>query len=431
LRRIFIHVKHAKLRVGTLLSLLPALILLPVVSSQETETPTEPEPEAEVDLTVQEALADFDAAWNIISQDFYHPEFAGVDWEAAREEYRPRVESAENAQAAYEILATMVDSLGSESTGVVPPWEVPSAPDEPEDDEGPLLEYGGVGILLSRTTEGEILVLQVFRETPAEEAGALVGDIIVGVDDWRVEGEDAMDQVVSRVRGVVGTDVDLTLRDPDGEERTVTITRGRIDLRPSVEARVLESGAGYIRVPVLTEELVDEASRSLPNLLSTRNMILDLRGVSSGNLEAMSTLARWFLGSTQLGGFLTQGGAQALPFEQNAIAAYRNTMTVLTDPGTSGVPEILAAILSSYRRAGIVGGRTAGGMEFARVTELPTGGLLGVSVARYITPEGELAPSDGLDPDVPVELPDLATVRSGRDVYIEAAVEAMQDSPRW
>lgn len=392
--------------------------------------------DATVDLTIEQVLEDFDAAWQIVGEGFYDPEHRGIDWEATKGEYRARLEESDDPQAAYSLITEMVAQLGSPTTSVIPPWEVAPA-DEPDEanDEGsaaqPLLEYGGVGILLSQTTAGEVLVLQVFRETPAEEAGALIGDIIVGVDDWRVAGEDAMEQVVSRVRGVVGTDVELTLRDPDGMERSIEITRAQIDLRPSVEARVLENGTGYIRVPALTGTLVDEASKSLPTLLSSRNLILDLRSVSVGELDAMATLAQWFLGSAQLGGFLTAGGAQALPFREDAIAAYQRTMTVLTNDSTSGVPEMLASILSSYRRAGLVGGQTAGGVELSQVAELPNGGIIGIALARYIAPDGTLAPTAGLEPDVGVELPDLATVREGRDVYIEAAIEAMQNSPRW
>jgi C-terminal processing protease CtpA/Prc len=147
----------------------------------------------------------------------------------------------------------------------------------------------------------------------------------------------------------------------------------------------------------------------------------------------MTTVAQWFLGATGVGGFLTASGAQGLPFREDAVAVYQRPMVVLTDDRTSRVPEMLAHSLRVYRRAGLVGGQTAGAFEFGRPEPLPlpSGGVMGVAIARYVGPDGRLPSLEGLVPDIAVELPDLATLRSGRDVYIEAAIEVLESSPRW
>jgi carboxyl-terminal processing protease len=274
-------------------------------------------------------------------------------------------------------------------------------------------------------------VLQVFKDTPAEKAGVLVGDVITGVDSWRVTGADAMDQVTQRVRGVVGTKVTLTLRDPAGVERNVDIVRAQIDLRPSVDHRVIQGTIGYIRLPVLSKDLVDEASKALPGLLSTNGLILDLRSVGSGNLDQMVVVAQWFLGATHMGGFVSRQGPEAFPFNQDSNAAYTRPMVVLTNSRTYGIGEILAFLLRQYKRAGIVGEVSAGSFEIADEVNLPSGGLLDVAVARYVTGQGAILPLDGLTPDVKVDPPDLATLRAGRDVAIEKAVDTLRSNPRW
>jgi len=381
------------------------------------------------DLTVDDVLDDFDAVWEAVAQNFYNPDFQQIDFAALLDSQRQRVADAGDAMEAYAILQETLDALQSPKTLAVPPWEVPEPTDEEEGEI--LLEYGGVGILLGTTVDGDVMALSIFRETPAERAGVLIGDVITRVDDWEVGGDDAIGGVVERVRGVVDTTVNLTLRDPDGVERTVGITRAQIDLRPSVVTEVRPNGTGYIRIPALTKELVDQASRSLPSLLSSRNLVLDLRGVSVGTLESMTTLAQWFLGATNVGGFLTIDGGQGLPYLEDAVAVYQRPMAVLTDSRTSGVPEMLAATLRSYRRAGLVGEKTMGNFEYSHVLELPSGGLVGVAFARFLTPDGRLPSVEGLEPDIPVELPDLATLRAGRDVFLEAAIKALEDSPRW
>ena len=51
-------------------------------------------PAATVDTEL--ALQTFDAVWNTVRRSFYDPELHGVDWDEAREVYRPRVEAADS-----------------------------------------------------------------------------------------------------------------------------------------------------------------------------------------------------------------------------------------------------------------------------------------------------------------------------------------------
>lgn len=368
-------------------------------------------------------LADFDAVWSVVSENFVDPEFGGKDWEGLRDLYRPKVAEASDAESAYLAIAEMLGELESPLTYIVPPWLSQPLDDDSDDFQ---LEYAGVGILLQQMESGDILVLQVFSETPAESSGVLVGDVIVGVDGWRVEGEDPMTSVTQRVRGPVGTSVTLTLRDPDGAERDVPITRARIDLRPSVRYRFVDGTLGYLRIPMLTRDLVDEASRSLPQLLQSSGLILDLRAVSAGSIESMIQLGQWFLGAGSMGGIVSREGAYQLPYRTDAIAAYQRPIVVVVDSMTYGFAEILVLLLSEYKRATIVGTQSAGGYEVDRQAELPSGGVLHVTIGRYVSPRGKLLPQEGLGVDFEVETPDLATIRSGRDVYVEEAIRVLR-----
>jgi carboxyl-terminal processing protease len=229
----------------------------------------------------------------------------------------------------------------------------------------------------------------------------------------------------------VGTKVTLTLKDPAGVERNVDIVRAQIDLRPSVDHRVIEGTIGYIRLPVLSKDLVDEASKALPSLLSTNGLILDLRSVGAGNLEQMVVIAQWFLGAAQMGGFVSREGGQALPFNQDANATYVRPMVVLTNSRTYGIGEMLAFLLRQYKRAGIVGETSAGAFEIANESTLPSGGILDVAIARFVASQGAMLPLTGLAPDVKVDPADLATLRAGKDVVIDKAVETLRSNPRW
>jgi len=384
-----------------------------------------------ITLSVADVVKDFDSAWQTIKDTFVDPKTYGVDWDKMKSDYRPKVAAAADAQAAYKLFDEMIGKLKSPNTGVIAPWDKASATQAADALAEPLLQYGGAGILLQPLTSGDVFVLQVFKGTPAEKAGVLVGDVITGVDGWRVTRADAMEQVTQRVRGVVGTKVTLALKDPAGAERNVDIVRAQIDLRPSVDHRVIAGTIGYIRLPVLSKDLVDEASKALPSLLSTNGLILDLRSVGSGNLDQMVVIAQWFLGAAQMGGFVSREGGQALAFNQDSNAAYVRPMVVLTNSRTYGIGEMLAFLLRQYKRAGIVGETSAGAFEIANESTLPSGGILDVAIARFVASQGAMLPLTGLAPDVKVDPADLATLRAGKDVVIDKAVETLRSSPRW
>ena len=58
------------------------------------------------------ALAAFDDTWQTINDTFYDPTFGGVDWAAARDELRPRVEAAASADDARAVIRELLARLG-------------------------------------------------------------------------------------------------------------------------------------------------------------------------------------------------------------------------------------------------------------------------------------------------------------------------------
>ncbi len=381
-------------------------------------------------LFAQEAgpVDDFDAVWETVAEYYVDGDFGGVSWESMRDEYRPRVQNAPDAEGAYRVIGEMLGRLENDDTFIIPPAVVPelaSAAAAPREEE-----YAGVGVMITEFREVGVVVTGTFRESPAEKAGVLAGDTIIAVDGEPLVEEEGTQGVADRVRGPVGTEVTLTLRDPDGEDRDITITRGRIDLRPSVDARVIRPGIGYIRLPAITVDLVQQASRALPSLLSTQGIALDLRGIGSGTPEAMVVLAQWFLGPTPLGTIITREERFPIPHRPDAIAAYRGPVVVITDSRTSGVAEVLAKVLREYNRASVIGATTRGGSQVAQIVPLPSGGLLHLVIARYVTPKGTVLHTEGIEPDVALPPPDLATIRAGDDPYLDRAEEIIRRGGR-
>ncbi len=381
---------------------------------------------------IETVLQDLDTAYEEIKERFVDPEFGGINLEERRDEYRAYISEAADGETAYKLLGQFVNELQSPNTFIIPPWL--SAAVKGAEGTEPVLEYAGVGMIIREIQGNMVLVLEVFPDAPADRAGVLIGDVIVSVDGWKVEeaepeeGSNLVAMVADRVKGPVGTEVQLTLRDPDGGERELSMPREKIDMRPQIEHRNVSGRIAYLRLPLLSTEWAEEGSKVLPRLLSSTGLILDLRGIQGGSIEGMVRVAQWFLGSADLGGFIARDKRNPISYRQDAIAPYQRPLIVMTDTGTYGVSEILALLITEYRRGKIVGHPTQGGFRVGSFIDLPSGGILHLVVGKYVSPAGNELPDQGLFPHVIVEPPDLATIRSGKDVFLEKAIETIRDS---
>lgn len=372
----------------------------------------------------QQALRDLDAIWGAVWDEYADPFFNGVDWHRLPDTVRPRILEAKTEEEAYLALADMVASLGDPSTFLVEPNPYFAFYET---------EYAGIGVLIGVASslngltdealfvDEEIAVLEVFSGTPAEDAGVLVGDVIVRVDDWETTGA-TVDDVSNRIRGPVGTSVDLALRAPDGEIRTLTIVRERVDLRPTTVFERYDDDLAYLRLDTLLSEQVAAAKEHIAGNADVKHLILDLRGVTSGEPMATSELASWFLGDVNLGAFESRYDRYTLqtpPATSERLPVYNNRLTVLIHGGTSGLGEVLALLLAEYERATLVGQPSAGGFSLTRLVLLPSGWGLNLSIARYISPGGRGLHADGLTPDVLIENVTLEELRTQGDPMLQ------------
>src|SRR5581483_3476112 len=103
-----------------------------------------------------------------------------------------------------------------------------------------------VGLVVSKRF-GLAGVVTVLPKTPAAEAGLEPGDIIESIDGHSTR-EMSLAEVNTRLLGQPNTTVTLTVvRERSQEPKPFPLKRREIVL-PDVEARMLESGIGYLKV---------------------------------------------------------------------------------------------------------------------------------------------------------------------------------------
>jgi carboxyl-terminal processing protease len=288
--------------------------------------------------------------------------------------------------------------------------------------------FGGIGAYVTLTEDGRIS-LDPMPDLPAEQAGVQEGDILIKVDDTEITPEMTVDDVVTIVRGEVGTVVGLTL-ERAGQTEPVVVEVVRQDIpSPSVESRMLEEaeGVGYARIFLFSGRTQQELAEALLELKEQgmAQLILDLRGNGGGLFDAAIDVASEFLdGGVVL--YQVQKGAPEEEFQAKGRPTWpEGAMVVLVDGGTASASEIVAGALQDRGRAILIGEQTYGKGSVQSVFDLSDGSSVHITHAQWLTPERRQISGEGLTPDLLVS-PTEEDREQGRDAQLERALEYLQ-----
>lgn len=273
--------------------------------------------------------------------------------------------------------------------------------------------------------EGAIVVIAPLPETPADAAGVKAGDRVLTIDDQDTIGL-TVDAAVQRIRGPAGTTVTLVLQSGTAEPRTVTITRASIRVVP-VATRTEPGGEGRASILVVTlRSFTSDAAADLARAVSTHltpppsGVVLDVRGNPGGYLEAAVGVAGEFLKS---GTVVVEQGRDSKQQRHDVDGKPLMPdlpLVVLVDHGSASAAEIVAGALQDAGRATLFGTRTFGKGTVQTLSDLPNGGDLKLTVARWLTPKGRSISPDGIAPDTEVQEED------GRDAVMDAALKFLR-----
>lgn len=289
--------------------------------------------------------------------------------------------------------------------------------------------YGGIGSYLTRNEDGE-LALEPFEDSPAAEAGILIGDILLRVDDTEITPEMSLDEIVSIVRGPEGSTVRLQVRTGDNAPRELDVTRREIPL-PSVSHRVLEQDdtIGLIRMTRFADTSADEVEAAIEDLRSqgVDKLVIDLRNNGGGLLTAATDTADLFL---EEGVILYEEdvdtGEQTYRARSGG-AATDLPIVILINELTASASEILAGALRENGRAVLIGQNSFGKTSVQLIHALSDGSSLHVTHARWYTPDRTNIEDGGLAPDIFLEF-DADAHGQGLDPELERAVEYLQNT---
>ncbi len=330
----------------------------------------------------------------------------------------------------YGAVSGMVNSLGDPYTIFFPPEDTKKFK---EDIEG---VFEGVGMEIG-IRKGQVQVIAPLEGTPAQKAGLRAGDKIIKVDDTLIM-DLTIDEVVNLIRGPKDTEVVLTIyRDEWNDTKEIGIIRGVIEI-PSLEWELLEETGeadgkegdiAYLKLYQFSKKAALDFTEAAFEILDSpaKKIIIDLRNNPGGLLAVAQSIGGWFLESGDLVAIedFTDGRKEEYKTYGNGIFLdYK--VVVLINKGSASGSEILAGALRDNRDILLIGEKSYGKGSVQELEELRGGSSLKITVAKWLTPKGQLIEGEGLEPDIKVEMTDK-DYDEGRDPQLDKAIEVIKN----
>ncbi|MFP6657391.1 MAG: S41 family peptidase [Pirellulales bacterium] len=263
-------------------------------------------------------------------------------------------------------------------------------------------QFGGIGIHVS-IQNGWITVVSPLVGSPAYRARIIGGDQIIEIEGKSSKGI-TLTEAVGKLKGKVGTDVNVTLRHGDkGEPRKVTLTRGLVKVETVLgygrhqddSWKFMyddESRIGYIRLSSFGRDTAKELRTALEQLQKQqiKGLILDLRFNPGGLLSSAIEISDLFV---EKGLIVSTKGRNVRERKWHAKkgGTFKDfPMAVLINRYSASASEIVSACLKDHDRVALIGERTFGKGSVQNVIELEDGdSVLKLTTASYWRPNGK------------------------------------------
>ena len=264
-------------------------------------------------------------------------------------------------------------------------------------------EFSGIGIEIS-LENGQITVVSPIEDTPAFRAGLQPGDIVLSINGQPTQ-ELTLQEVVSRIRGPKGTEVELSILHSDSKSPlTVRIVRDAIPLI-SVKSKVLEDGYYWMRITRFSERTTQELQDALKaaKKQNLKGIVLDLRNNPGGLVDQAVGVSDTFLHQGTIVSIRGRDSSSVREYQaKDQKTDVDVPMVVLVNAGSASAAEIVAGALRDQKRALLLGERTFGKGSVQNIIPLADGSGLKLTVALYYTPNGSSIQAEGIVPDMEI-----------------------------
>ncbi len=290
--------------------------------------------------------------------------------------------------------------------------------------------YAGIGVQMSvDQSDNTISVTQVFKGSPAEDAGILPKDKIIKAAGKSVTGDD-FEEVPKLIKGTPGTKVSVSIfRPSENKVHTFDLVRNNVTF-PTVEYKLVDGDIGYIRIIQFEEKTYDQFKEAL-NYIQDKNaksLIIDVRNNGGGILSITNKI---------IDELIPEGVIVSTKNKVGKVEVARSDkeyldipLVLLINENSASASEILAGALKDHKRAKLVGETTFGKGLVQSVIPFEDGSGIKITTSQYYTPNDICIQGIGIDPDYKVSLnPELlirSNISENEDAQLQKAIELLK-----
>ena len=386
--------------------------------------------------TGQPQLSTFEQVWQTVNENFYDPDFNGVNWSDIKAEYQPLANQVQSQVELAQIINQMLSELQTSHTHFYTP-EDPAyyqllgifftlVPEMQQQLEGYLFDgkpqYSGIGVFTKQQGDNTF-VRAVLDGSPAAASGLLVGDQLLSI-----EGQPF--HPIKSFLGKAEQPVKLLIQRSPDSQTELTVTPQMLDgtemfldaMKASVQVIEQDSKQiGYVHLwSYAGEKFHKQLKRELfyGQLKDVDGFILDLRdgwgGASASYLNIYSPKSLSITGTAR----------DRPPSTSNS--AWSKPVVMLVNEGSRSGKEVLAYGFRKHGIGPVVGSRTAGAVVNGNLYVMDDGNILYLAVADIHLDDNQRIEGIGVEPDI--EVPFALEYAQGADPQKQQAISVAAEA---
>ncbi len=341
-------------------------------------------------------------------------------WNTINDKY-PKAEQISDQTLVYGAISGLLGSLND-------PYSTFFTPDETKAFEDEIAgNFTGIGMEVG-IKDKVLTVIAPLKDTPAYRANIKPGDKILKIDKTVTSGL-SIEEAIKLIRGEKGTTVTLTIfREGNKDPIEIKMVRDVINI-PTLDTELRRDGVFVIKLYSFSANSANLFRNAIRQFAQsgTDKLLLDLRGNPGGYLDSAVDMSSWFLPAGKI--IVTEDyGNNRKPeiFRSRGYNLFSDKLkfVILIDSGSASASEILAGAMQDHGRAKLVGDKSFGKGSVQEVVKVTSDTILKITVAKWLTPNGNLIAEKGLTPDYIVELNKKDDL-SKKDLQLEKAVQIL------
>ncbi len=251
-------------------------------------------------------------------------------------------------------------------------------------------QFFGIGVEYDIMRDS-VYVLRIFKNSPAEKAGLISGDVILQAGSKNISRQSLhFDSVKNLLKGEKGSSITLTIF-RNGNKKEVKLVRDKIAVNSIESSYRINDTTGYIRISNFSTQTHREFMEALQDLQTSplKKLILDLRDNGGGVVDEAVEIADEFLDGDKLIAYTEGKHAPRNEYRCRRKGQFEEgKLIVLCNEESASASEILMGALQDWDRATIIGHQSFGKGLIQEQYDLSNGGAIRLSIARYYTPLG-------------------------------------------